>query len=114
MHARLDLAVFERIARQLNIGARYVGEEPFSQVTALYNRTMAEMLPASGVEFHEVPRLRLDGRAVSASSVRQALHDGDMAAARAMLCDSVWQYLTGSEGQATLDAIRRTNDLIHH
>lgn len=55
VHAQLDLAVFERIARQLNIGARYVGEEPFSQVTALYNRTMAEMLPGSGVEFHEVP-----------------------------------------------------------
>ena len=51
VHAQLDLAVFERIARQLNIGARYVGEEPFSQVTALYNRTMAEMLPASGVDF---------------------------------------------------------------
>ena len=114
VHAQLDLAVFERIARQLNIGARYVGEEPFSQVTALYNRTMAEMLPASGVDFRVVPRLRLDGRVISASSVRQALHDGDMAAARAMLCDSVWQYLTGPEGQATLDAIRRTNDLIHH
>ena len=50
---------------------------------------------------------------------REAAH-GDfsanyaMAAARAMLCDSVWHYLTGPEGQATLDAIRRTNDLIHH
>ena len=114
VHAQLDLAVFERIARQLNIGARYVGEEPFSQVTALYNRTMAEILPASGVDFRVVPRLRLDGRVISASSVRQALHDGDMAVARAMLCDSVWQYLTGPEGQATLDAIRRTDDLIHH
>ena len=114
VHARLDLAIFDHIARQLNIGARYAGEEPFSQVTALYNRTMAEMLPQSGVDFRVVPRLSLNGRVVSASIVRQALHDGDMAAARAMLCDSVWQYLTGPEGQATLDAIRCTEDLIHH
>lgn len=34
-HARLDLAVFTRIAKALNITARYVGEEPTSQVTVL-------------------------------------------------------------------------------
>ena len=32
-HARLDLAVFTKIAAALNITARYVGEEPASQVT---------------------------------------------------------------------------------
>ena len=36
-HARLDLAVFTKIAGALNITARYVGEEPTSQVTGLYN-----------------------------------------------------------------------------
>lgn len=32
-HARLDLAVFTKIAAVLNVTARYVGEEPASQVT---------------------------------------------------------------------------------
>ena len=41
-HARLDLAVFTKIAAALNITARYVGEEPASQVTGLYNQIMCE------------------------------------------------------------------------
>ena len=44
-HARLDLAVFTKIAGALNITARYVGEEPTSQVTGLYNQIMKEQLP---------------------------------------------------------------------
>ena len=41
-HAQLDLAVFTKIAAALNITARYVGEEPTSQVTGLYNQIMCE------------------------------------------------------------------------
>mgnify|MGYP002226329813 CR=1 FL=1 len=44
-HARLDLAVFTKIAAVLNVTARYVGEEPTSQVTGLYNQIMKEQLP---------------------------------------------------------------------
>lgn len=114
VHAQLDVAVFARIAQGLNIGARYAGEEPFSQVTALYNRVMAEKLPQSGVAFHAVPRLEVNGRAVSASAVRQALHDNRMEDAHAMLPESTWRYLTGPQGQSTLTAIRQTENLLHH
>ena len=48
-HARLDLAVFTKIAAALNITARYVGEEPTSQVTGLYNQIMCEQLPKAGI-----------------------------------------------------------------
>ncbi len=37
--AQLDLQVFLRIAQTLGITARYVGEEPASRVTGIYNRT---------------------------------------------------------------------------
>ena len=40
-HARLDLAVFTKIAQALGVTERYVGEEPTSQVTGLYNKIMA-------------------------------------------------------------------------
>ena len=48
-HARLDLAVFTKIAAVLNVTARYVGEEPASQVTGLYNQIMKEQLPKAGL-----------------------------------------------------------------
>ena len=50
--ARLDLAVFTKIAKALNITARYVGEEPTSQVTGLYNQIMCEQLPKAGNVVH--------------------------------------------------------------
>ncbi|MBQ6918988.1 MAG: [Synergistaceae bacterium] len=41
-HANLDLEIFVRIAESLGINARYVGEEPKSLVTGIYNRIMSE------------------------------------------------------------------------
>lgn len=61
-HARLDLAVFTKIAAALNITARYVGEEPTSQVTGLYNQIMCEQLPKAGIECVVVPRKEATAR----------------------------------------------------
>lgn len=114
IQAQLDLKIFAHIARKLNIGVRYAGQEPFSQVTALYNRVMAESLPKCNVIFQEIPRLSLNGRAVSASDVRKAIHDNHMDAAHALLPESTWLYLTGADGQATIQAIRQAEEIIHH
>lgn len=114
VHARLDLQVFGRIAQALGIGVRYVGEEPFSHVTGLYNRVMQEELPRLGVECRVVPRLALQGQAVSASAVRQAVHDGDFDRLRPWVPETTWQYLTGPEGQRAVAAIRQAQNVIHH
>lgn len=112
--ARLDLALFVKIAAALGVTARFVGEEPTSVVTGLYNEIMAQELPKAGIRCVIVPRLEKDGRIVSASSVRQAIHDGDMEAARAMLPPSTWAYLTSPEAVNVLDAIRASDEVIHY
>ncbi|MEG0565548.1 MAG: adenylyltransferase/cytidyltransferase family protein, partial [Hungatella sp.] len=43
-HAKLDIEVFKQIARSLGITDRFIGEEPFSQVTGIYNQVMEEEL----------------------------------------------------------------------
>ena len=40
-HAELDATLFTRIATALNLTRRYVGEEPFSHTTSLYNEALA-------------------------------------------------------------------------
>ncbi|MCR5761141.1 MAG: [citrate (pro-3S)-lyase] ligase [Sphaerochaetaceae bacterium] len=74
-HAILDLAIFSRIAEHLNITSRYAGSEKTSRVTGLYNTVMARELPKYGIKFVEVQRLKNEGETVSASTVRQAIHD---------------------------------------
>ena len=47
-HALLDLTVFTRIAQAMNITRRYVGEEPNSLVTGIYNEIMQKKTAGKG------------------------------------------------------------------
>ena len=113
-HARLDVAVFGRIAGALNITRRYVGEERASGVTACYNAVMAEELPGLGVECRIVPRLASSGRVISASTVRQAIHDGALDAVLDMLPPATARYFTSPEAEPVIAAIRAEKNVIHH
>lgn len=113
-HAQLDLAVFTRIAAGMSIGMRFVGDEPFSHVTKMYNQVMCEALPRAGIVCRVIPRLERNGRVLSASAVRQAIHDGKAENVRDMLPESTWAYLTGPEGKKAVEAIKMCDNVIHH
>lgn len=112
--ARLDLAVFVRIARELNVAVRYVGEEPASQVTGLYNQIMAEELPKAGIACAVVPRREAGNAPISASRVRACIKAGDHAALRALVPPSTLDYLDSSEAQPVLERIRQAADVLHY
>ena len=113
-HARLDLAVFGKIAAALNLSSRYVGEEKSSHVTALYNQTMSQLLPQMGLAFREIPRLSSGGETVSASTVRQAVHDGRLEEVRRFLPQSTYDYFAGDEAVPVVAAIRSMADPRHY
>ncbi len=113
-HAALDLALFQSIAETLGISSRYAGEEPLSHTTGIYNQTMAQELPKAGITFREIPRLRVNGRTVSASAVRQAIHDDALDTVRDMLPENVYRFFDGPEGAAVRTAIQSRKDVIHH
>ena len=113
-HAALDLAVFGRIAPCLNLTRRYVGEERTSHVTALYNEEMIRRLPELGIECRVVPRLERDGQPVSASTVRQAIHDGRLEDIRPLIPGAAWNYFTSPEAGAVIAAIQAEQNVIHY
>ncbi len=113
-HARLDLAVFTKIAQALNVTDRYVGEEPTSQVTGLYNKIMAQELPKAGIQCHIIPRKEAAGKAISASTVRVALQNGDWDALKTLVPPSTFQYFTSPEAVPVLERIRRARDVVHY
>lgn len=113
-HARLDLAVFTRIAKVLNITARYVGEEPTSQVTGLYNQIMCEQLPKAGIDCIVVPRKEANGRAISASTVRQCLQTGDWDTLETLLPRTTLDYFRSQEAAPVLERIRKAGNVVHY
>ncbi|MBS5130808.1 MAG: [citrate (pro-3S)-lyase] ligase [Lachnospiraceae bacterium] len=113
-HARLDLAVFFRIARELQICCRYVGEEPFSQVTGLYNRIMKEELEKNNIDCIVVPRKEKEGKIISASTVRQYIKDMQWEELKKIVPDTTWNYLTSAEAQKVITAIQNSDNVIHY
>ena len=113
-HARLDLAVFTKIAQALNVTARYVGEEPTSQVTGLYNKIMAQELPKAGIACHIIPRKEAGGKAISASTVRVALQNGDWEQLKTLVPSTTLDYFTSPEAAPVLERIRRAGNVVHY
>jgi [citrate (pro-3S)-lyase] ligase len=99
--ASLDLTIFgEQLAPCLRIGSRYVGEEPYSRVTAKYNHCMQKILPVYGIEVKEVPRLQHRGEFISASRVRELIGAGRLAETEALLPAVTFNYLRSPEAAA--------------
>ena len=113
--ALLDTALFVQIAKALDITVRYVGHEPHSLVTALYNDVLSETLPNHGIQCRIVPRKHLsDDRVISASAVRQAIHDGCLEEVADMLPETTLNYFRSPEATPIIAAIRREKDVVHY
>lgn len=113
-HALLDLTIFKQIADTLGITVRYVGEEPTSLVTGIYNQIMTEELPKHGVQCKIIPRRELNGRIISASTVRKAIHDSDWKLLESLLPQTSYQYFRSPEAKNTIEKIQNATDIIHY
>lgn len=113
-HAKLDLAVFTKIARALNVTIRYVGEEPTSQVTGIYNDIMASCLPGAGIECRIIPRKEAGGRAISASTVRQAIQQEDWETLKTLVPRTTYDYFTSPASEPVRRRIAQAGNVIHY
>ena len=113
-HAKLDIEIFKRIAETLNVNRRYVGEEPFSQVTNIYNKVMKEELNACGIECIVVPRKENETGAISASKVRNMIHEGNVEEIKGSVPQSTYDFFTSNEGKRIVERIQKSDDVIHY
>ena len=113
-HALLDLTIFIKIAEVLDITRRYVGEEPTSQVTAIYNRTMQGELPKAGIECLVIPRKESGGKPISASTVRQAIKEGNLSAVRSLVPESTYRFFLSEEAAPIIQKIKAADQVIHY
>ena len=74
--AALDAEIFRLIALELNLGTRYLGTEPYSHETAIYNEIILQRARNYAVRL--IPRFTTaDGDIISASKVRVLLAQAD-------------------------------------
>jgi [citrate (pro-3S)-lyase] ligase len=105
--AELDVVIFAKhIVPVLGITRRFVGTEPYSPTTRTYNAAMKRILMMHGVEVIEVERkaegLDAEGRPnyISATKIRKALREGNLASVRDFLPLCTLAYLQSGTSKA--------------
>ena len=99
VQATLDATLFkERIAPALQIKTRFVGEEPLSPVTEVYNESMREIF-SDTLALKVVPRIELDGQVISATRVRKALKEDDFQTIKKLVPATTYLYLIENYGK---------------
>jgi|WetSurMetagenome_2_1015567.scaffolds.fasta_scaffold07748_3 [citrate (pro-3S)-lyase] ligase len=103
----VDVRLFgATLAPAFGIVRRFAGDEPYCETTAAYNRAMAAFLPEYGVAFREIARATDGERAISATTVREALAAGDWDLLARLVPPPTLAFLQSSEGAAIAATLR--------
>ena len=113
-HANLDLTIFVRIAQALGINYRYVGEEPNSQVTGIYNEIMAKKLPENQIACKIIPRKEANDSVISASTVRTALKCDKIDLLKTLVPETTFRYFQSDEAAPVIEKIKAAQNVVHH
>lgn len=107
VQATLDAILFrDHIAPAAGITRRYVGEEPLSPVTQLYNESMKEVFHGA-IDLVILPRIEQGGNVISASRVRDLLKRGKAEETKELVPESTYDYLISSQGKALIQKLQQ-------
>jgi len=111
---KLDIEIFTQIAEATGASIRYVGDEPFSAVTGIYNKTMHERLPLAGIECIVISRKEQDRTPISASGVRKLLQEGRIEDTKLLVPETTYRYFFSESGRAVIKLLQSAENVVHH
>lgn len=89
---QLDAKVFKRVANALKITKRFVGSEPYSPTTEIYNQSLQKVLPPE-VELEILDRKAIDQDIISATKVRQAIQANDLSIVQKYVPETTYKFI---------------------
>ena len=107
--ATLDTKIFKMISEYLNIKCRYLGDEPFSKVTNIYNKVISENLNCK-----IIPRKQVEGFMVSASFARECIKNRDFDKLKKLVPESTYKYFLSENAEKLVEKIVNTQNVWHY
>ena len=106
IQARLDARLFaNHIAPALNITTRYVGNEPHSEATNIYNQALQQEFEGKlALKILERKENQLD--VISATKVRNLLIEDDLKTVRYFVPETTLNFLQSDEGQEIINQLK--------
>ncbi len=104
-HAMFDVLVFKDYYMPIfNIKTRFVGEEPYSKMTQVYNKTMQHMLKD---KLTIIPRKHMNDAPISASTVRAHLKaQKPLERLKPLLPQATYDYLTSPAAKPVIERLK--------
>lgn len=89
----MDATLFkQQIAQPLHITTRFLGAEPFSKTTALYNQALQQILPPE-VQVKILPRLTTATKVISATQVRRAIQQNKIETIQDFVPQTTYRFI---------------------
>ncbi|MGL4629418.1 MAG: [citrate (pro-3S)-lyase] ligase [Cetobacterium sp.] len=109
---KLDtLITAEHFCSKLNINTRFVGEEPYCNITQKYNETMIETFKNFNLNVSIIPRKEMKEKAISASRVRELLKNDEIEELKTLVPQSTFDYLISEKGKEIAERIKNSNSV---
>lgn len=107
IQARLDAIIFrDHIAPSLAINRRYVGDEPYSFATNIYNGAL-EAEFAGSLELFIISRKEVEKEVISASRVRALIKENKTTETESLLPKTTYQFLLTEDGEKIIQRIQQ-------
>lgn len=109
--AKLDATLFKnKIAKPLNITARYLGSEPFSKTTDVYNEELSKVLPPE-IKVKIIKRaLNQDQQIITATKVRHAILTDQLAVIQTLVPSTTFDFIQKNWSELKQRAKERKNE----
>ena len=111
-HSAMDVTLFQKyIVPALGITKRFVGTEPYSEVTQAYNDAMAAILIPAGITLEVIERKRLADQdvAISASRVRRLIAEGRLDELKDHVPKATYEYLTSNRAYEVIHQLKHSD-----
>ena len=109
IQARLDARIFaNHIAKAANITKRFVGDEPFSKSTSIYNEALKQEFEGK-LQLQVIERIgNDDDDIISATKVRNFLIEDDFETVKNYVPKTTYDFLVSEEGKAVIERLKES------
>lgn len=102
----IDAGIFAKyFCKELNIDRRFVGEEPYCNVTRTYNDSLIKQLKRFNIDLTIIPRKSIQGEVISASKVRTLIKHKDINKLETFLPKVTLEFLQTKIGKEIVEDI---------
>ena len=113
VQTELDAKLFgQKISKKLGITKRFLGEEPFSPTTEVYNNSLQETLKQFDVDVKIIQRKSINTEVISASKVRNYIAQDKEELAYLLVPESTREFLMSDAASSIIDKLKSEAHLI--